>query len=628
MESLFADGIMGELTLILALLLVPAVFISRSFEINIFDSMISIVGVVLMITMIPTAVLVFDLLLKEQHYWWGAIVGLVGTNALLFIGLHSRKAQSSAVTQALKSTGIRVYVALTIVYSATVLILSGWLLSSPENGKGLLYSATGVSVVAIYWSIRSLISEFWNNKILRKQRVDESSDITKTKTHDKTVFQPENYWRISCKKAQKIFIGLGLENKKPNYVPLDVWQSNHMQVVGPTGTGKGVLLGSLAAQAILRNDLLVVIEGKRDRFFPHIVAEKCKEAGRQYHIVDLMEGTPGGWHPFFEGTKTEKIARIVESFGLMPTGDNSDVYKVEGKEILTQAMSETSGVCSELHSWIHNNVKGNRGRKEKAYLATWSARQSINPHVPGFKLSRALDAKEVIFLRTDLNDEELTIPLKAFLMQVCQWKFANPNSQHLTLIADEVSLYASPYLAKANATIRDTKTNLVLAYQSFSDLESTFPGPVGKVIRQRIDQNCQLKVFYGTRDNLTVDEVSKMSGTRRVWQSSEQIQKGMLFETYGANRNIRSESEEYIHANTIRQLPKQAAVLFAPDRLAQLVQTSPVSVHDVEDVSLNSSASAERTGEIKALKCRSKLKNKSVSDSRGVTKPNCDFDDL
>lgn len=84
-------------------------------------------------------------------------------------------------------------------------------------------------------------------------------------------------------------------------------------------------------------------------------------------------------------------------------------------------------------------------------------------------------------------------------------EFAHPDGNHLTIIADEVSLYASAYLAQILATIRATRTNVILAYQSLTDLEAAAGTPAaGRIIRQRIDQNCQIKLFYGSQDNLTV----------------------------------------------------------------------------------------------------------------------------
>lgn len=420
----------------------------------------------------------------------------------------------------------------------------------------------------------------------RHGKGDYATDIRTVQVGAGQDYDPRRHWRP----GSGVFLGLSTNPGQPVHVPERLFRERHMQIVGPTGSGKGKLLGNLAGQVIQAGDTLVVIDPKRDRFLPHIVADACAATGRTMHVVDLKERTPGGWHPFKAGRREDRLARIVECFDLAPRGTDADFYKVQGKELLARMVAETDGTISAALAWLEADAARYQasdkppGSRERSHFAAWQGRQSLNPRDDGFDLNRALGRGEVIYLRSDPTDPELVIPLKAFLMQVAQWKFARPDTKHLTILADETSLYASTYLAHLLATIRDTGTNIVLAYQSLSDLESAATTPAeGRIIRQRIDQNCQLKVFYGTNDNLTVEEVSKMSGTRVVQRRSET--RGLA----GYSATSRTEAEEaLVPENMIRRLPEATAVYFEPGQVARTIRTAPVrttQAHDFNAVS-------------------------------------------
>lgn len=401
------------------------------------------------------------------------------------------------------------------------------------------------------------------------------SDITQIAPLRGARFDPARHWRP----GKRVFLGLGHPGKTPLYIDSALYRERHMQIIGPTGSGKGVLLGNLAAQAVAAGTGLVVIDPKRDEFMPHILAEACDRAGRVLHVVDLQEGRPGGWQPFRAGRAHERVARAIEAFGLEPSGSTADFYKVEGKELLTRLMAKTDGSIGKALAWLDADERNLRpGQKlpgilERNYFRIWGRRRNLNPPGGGFNLNKALAVGDVVYLRSDPVDPELTIPLRAFLMQIAQWKFAHPASPHLTIIADEVSLYASATLAQMLATIRATGTNMILAYQSLTDLEAAAANPAeGRIIRQRIDQNCQIKLFYGSQDNLTVEAVEKMSGTRQVWRRQES--RSGLSHSHGRAQM----TEAYIPANVIRRLGQGVALCFLPAQLAQLVVTAPVPV--------------------------------------------------
>jgi hypothetical protein len=463
--------------------------------------------------------------------------------------------------------GRRIFIMAVVI----LLTLPVWMIIRKQYGPAAGSAFSWAMTIGVGWLVYRFVP------ILR-----DPSDITKTPSLTGARFDPTRYWSTS----KGIFLGLAHPGRSPVYIPTDLYRERHMQIIGPTGSGKGVLLGNLAAQAVAAGTGLVVIDPKRDEFLPRILADACERAGRTLHIVDLQEGRPGGWQPFRSGRAHERVARAIEAFDLNPSGSTADFYKIEGKELLTRLMSKTDGSIAQALAWLEEDEQHTRpgqklpGLLERNYFKIWGRRKNLNPPEGGFNLNKALAVGDVVYLRSDPNDPELTIPLRAFLMQIAQWKFAHPDSTHLTIIADEVSLYASPFLAQMLATIRATRTNVILAYQSLTDLEAAASNPSeGRIIRQRIDQNCQLKAFYGSQDNVTVETVEEMSGTRQVWR--HQRNGSGLRVTHG-----RAQVEEaLIPANLIRRLGQGVALWFEPAQQARLIVTAPVVTkrkHDLE----------------------------------------------
>jgi len=110
------------------------------------------------------------------------------------------------------------------------------------------------------------------------------SDITTVETVTGGSFDPSSHWKPDA----GVFLGRQSDDAQPVYIPNELYLERHMQIIGPTGSGKGVLLGNLAAQAIHAGRGLVVIDPKRDKYMGHILADACRKAGRKLHIVDLQ----------------------------------------------------------------------------------------------------------------------------------------------------------------------------------------------------------------------------------------------------------------------------------------------------------------------------------------------------
>lgn len=80
-----------------------------------------------------------------------------------------------------------------------------------------------------------------------------------------TEYDPMDYIDLT----KGIFIGLSREGE-PQYIPLKEWQTQHADIIGTTGAGKGVVTGILLYQSILADEGVFVLDPKNDEWAPHL----------------------------------------------------------------------------------------------------------------------------------------------------------------------------------------------------------------------------------------------------------------------------------------------------------------------------------------------------------------------
>ncbi|HCX5424777.1 TPA: hypothetical protein OZU34_004932, partial [Escherichia coli] len=92
-------------------------------------------------------------------------------------------------------------------------------------------------------------------------------------------------------------------------------------------TGKGVIQGVIADQAILKNWGLWFWDQKPDKFIYSIMKQRCESEGREIYEVDLNGEGIGDYAPFKNGTKREILDRFFNAFSLETGGTDADYYK-------------------------------------------------------------------------------------------------------------------------------------------------------------------------------------------------------------------------------------------------------------------------------------------------------------
>lgn len=111
------------------------------------------------------------------------------------------------------------------------------------------------------------------------------------------------------------------------YVAWDKWRKSHIQIVGTTGSGKGVTAGVVLAQAVANGEAIVIVDPKNDEFLPHVMYQAAQAAGVPYIFVDLLSDNPQ-WNPLYGKTAREIEELFSAGFSLGEKGTDADFYRL------------------------------------------------------------------------------------------------------------------------------------------------------------------------------------------------------------------------------------------------------------------------------------------------------------
>lgn len=402
----------------------------------------------------------------------------------------------------------------------------------------------------------------WSS-VKRRYRVhltqDRLSDIREEKhKYPHKSFDPVDYYQEG-----EIFFGLS-EDNQPISIPLIDWVETNMQVIGPTRFGKGILLGSQLDQAIRHGFGAFYIDPKGDKNIPYIMADSAKAMGRPFIYCDLNDNGLGGWHPFLGGDDRARRARLLMACGLSDTGNESDFYKIKERGVIDEVMKTTTKIKGLLQIFRAQKTSGYQEDAKRLYgkLMEWEKVQSLNPKGEGLNIEKSMLNNAVVYVRGSLDDAIVRDATRVLIVEIIQEakRLESKRDRHLTVVIDEIRFLMSNQIADASATITGTDTNLILAYQSKTDLRNVNDVTVdARAAEDSINTNCQLKFIYGTQDPDTAKWAQEMSGMQqKMVTQREALEVGhMGEERWEGYRTVAQKEENYITLNTTNQNRKR-----------------------------------------------------------------------
>ena len=394
-----------------------------------------------------------------------------------------------------------------------------------------------------------------------------------------THFMPQRYYRPGV-----VFWGLGRGGEGVYDDDAD-WLGRHQRFVGPTQTGKGVVLGCQLDQAIRKGHCVVFIDPKPDKHVRGIMAKACEESGRRLVVLDLREEGKGRYGPFFGGEARDRRQRLVWGLDLGAGGTDADFYKVQERELVDSVFDKWDGTLGHLQKLFEemderdkDKVARSRGVvKEMLRISTFSTSKSR----PGFSVGRSLREGAVVYVRGDLDDQVVNSACTLLITEIMQEgkRLHRERKSHVYLAVDEVAFLISERIADALATVAGFDMTVGLAYQSEMDLE-TLADRKAKTIAQRVRTNCKTSLYYMAKDIETAEIMAGLSGTiQKAVTFSQKTKMGRhLAETWDSERTVRRAEENLITVNDAYMLPERVGILYRPSLLARHLFTCWVEV--------------------------------------------------
>ncbi|HDZ58178.1 MAG TPA: hypothetical protein ENI17_02870 [Pseudomonas xinjiangensis] len=449
----------------------------------------------------------------------------------------------------------------------------------------LLFPLT-VRVFALRF-LRPFISS-WVRKFRVRQSGDAVSDVRvemeKLKAKD---FDPHRYY-----KNEAMFLGLD-ECGKPVYMDDVTFRKNHLKIIGPSQTGKGVGLGVLLDQAIAKGWGVWFIDLKPDDFIYDIMRESCERNKRSPPtLLDFNGIGPGSYAPFVSGTARERRERVVKAYSLADSGQQADFYKRNEREVLDFLMPLWDGTLPHLSAllrgkhpaindhqrqWILSNSGSLRSNtSEFSQLEALCAERSNSLDVKS-----ELDAGRVVYVRSHLKDTVVRKGTVALLDELIQIALRAPIQQPIFIGIDECRFVVSDTLADALATVLSKNINLGLCYQSVNDLLNLPDKSLNaQSIKTGIETNTQITISYRANDFDTAEWVSGLTGTtaKTVTKLEKvEINQGGA-EEWAGERSVGQVEEQLITPNQLLSLPPRIGAIIRPNVLSSLLYTCWVPV--------------------------------------------------
>lgn len=441
------------------------------------------------------------------------------------------------------------------------------------------------SLILAWFSIRTWIpatNRWINLKVVKKSYhdsgVSDIRDISKLIPNSKK-YNPTQYWD---KKKKSFFIGLDPTNKAV-YVPLSEWQSQHQQVLGTTGFGKGVVVTNQLAQCLSFGQSIVVFDPKNDEWAPSVLLQVAKHFKRSVCVIDL-NSDDHQFTPLYGTNEMEIYDLFIGGFGLAERGAESDFYRSKERRVVQQWLSslENGTTITELAESLteadyDNAPKLCNDLTELAMLGCIQTRQKGAWY-------DVIENGGLVYVIGSVRREPVLRLQKMLLLRIMQRLEKRDRQQkhtHVTLFLDELKYLLCKPSLQALGTIRDKFANILLAHQSINDLRDVPADLDPEAVKSAVLENTALKIVYRSQDPETAEWIAKRSGTISAHREMRDIDTTEgLAEVTKSNRRLIQSERYHVDVNTILSMPKQCSVFFS-NKPAQIVLTSPITVNKI-----------------------------------------------
>jgi len=443
-----------------------------------------------------------------------------------------------------------------------------WLTRFAVDGTGVLY----LFLMPILW--------LWH-RATRSQRVQDGlSDIRMAMEDidELPQYDPREFFNLK----KGLFIGLDIDRgNEPVYAPWKLVRKTHTQVVGTTGSGKGVATTMMLWQCALAGECVVIFDPKfpGDEFAPAVLHGLAKRHKVPFYFINLAPEVPSELQAqflqnppqfnLFAGCTSPQIEELLTTgFSLEDSGTNADHYRLHDRIACIDVCQRTTlhGHIPSFHDLIQAAAKSRKidvekGQDFKAKLEELG-RLSVTNTSQGLDLQTILGQNAILYIIGSIRHSQVKRLQKMLLlriMQIIERRDRRAPLRKIAMMLDELAYLLSPGALQALGTVRDKGCHIFLAHQTLGDLRQG-EGLDTEAVTAAVKGNTSLKLIYKVTDpDDTGKWASNLSGTIVVQQQTSHMQQGMF---QAAEGQFRQMERPLLTINELLSLPDLTGMFF------------------------------------------------------------------
>lgn len=411
------------------------------------------------------------------------------------------------------------------------------------------------------------------HRMIKKSKLERNTrtDVREVKEMlpDSITYNPLDYIDLT----KGVFIGLDKDDQ-PQYITVKEFQSQHADMIGTTGSGKGVSASVLLYQAILLDEGVFLEDPKNDEWAPHVLREACRVAGKEFTLINLND--LNFQLDLLADINHEQLEELFNAgFSLAKKGEGADFYRIADRRAArkTSAIYEKGMTLRDLFNTdfvksLEEDVPAFYGELEEIALVN-----SINATY-GFSLKKIFDEGGCCYIIGSMRNQKIISAQRMILTRLIQIAETRDRIKEkprpIAIFLDELKYHLSRPALEGLGAARDKGVHILMAHQSIKDLYDCPADLDGDAVAGSVVENCKFMLVYRLRDPDTAEWVARMTGSILVDDEMRKVTTDIsLTEKMDTDRMIRQAERYYIDSNMLLNLPEFVGFVFTQNDLAK-----------------------------------------------------------
>ncbi len=392
-------------------------------------------------------------------------------------------------------------------------------------------------------------------------------------------FSPAKF--VDLKKG--VFIGLEDGRKqRPVYIPFKQLSQTHMQVLGASGSGKGISLALIGAQLIQVGETVIVFDPKGDARLPVVLSDAAEQAQVPFIHLNLQPDSVAQFNLLAGASASEIEELLIAGLGLSPSDGDGNYYRGIDQDAAERLSKLDNGGKDWTLRSLYTAAQSDKNfEKADNFLRRLRQVSDLSAIATSHDLDLAgkVEAGVVIYIRGSVDNHRVKTLQTMLLIRILQVIKKRPAcSRDVALILDEFKHLLTSVSLDALGVVREMGCHAILAHQSLGDLGAC-PGLTRSDVEPVVGDNTTIKLVFRINDETASKSFAVKSGLQRTHvESVRELDEDSNVKRSWAEAQQTRMSEDlftHLHRPSEGATPVAAGVLFGVG-LAKLIAIAPL----------------------------------------------------